>query len=144
MTAAVIWLVLGVLLVVAEVLSGEFVLLMLGGGALAAGGVSLLVGGPVVGGVVFAVASVLLLFAVRPALRKRLDRGVDPAVMHHQALLGSTAIVVARVDGHGGRVKIGGDLWSARSSDGHEVIEPGARVTVMSISGATALVVAQD
>jgi membrane protein implicated in regulation of membrane protease activity len=144
MTAAVIWLIVGVLLVVAELLSGEFVLLMLGGGALAAGGVSLLVGGPVVGGVVFAVVSVLLLFAVRPALRRRLDRGVDPAVMHHHALLGSTAIVVSRVDEHGGRVKIGGDLWSARASDGHAAIEPGSRVTVLSISGATAIVVAQD
>jgi membrane protein implicated in regulation of membrane protease activity len=144
MTAAVIWLIVGVLLVVAELLSGEFVLLMLGGGALAAAGVSLLVGGPVVGGVVFAVVSVLLIFAVRPALRRRLERGLDPAVMHHQALLGSTAIVVARVDEHGGRVKIGGDLWSARASDGHQAIEPGARVIVVSISGATATVVAQD
>jgi membrane protein implicated in regulation of membrane protease activity len=104
----------------------------------------LLVGGPVVGGVVFAVMSVLLLFAVRPALRRRLDRGIDPAVMHHQALLGSTAIVVSKVDEHGGRVKIGGDLWSARACDGHAAIEPGARVTVLSISGATAVVVAQD
>jgi membrane protein implicated in regulation of membrane protease activity len=144
MTAAVIWLIVGVLLVVAELLSGEFVLLMLGGGALAAAGASLLVGGPVVGGVVFAVVSVLLIFAVRPALRRRLERGLDPAVMHHQALLGSTAIVVARVDEHGGRVKIGGDLWSARASDGHQAIEPGARVIVVSISGATATVVAQD
>jgi membrane protein implicated in regulation of membrane protease activity len=144
MAAAVIWLILGVVLVVAEMLSGEFVLLMLGGGALAAGGVSLLVGGPVVGGVVFAVVSVLLLFAVRPALRRRLDRGTDPAVMHHQALLGSTAVVVSRVDEQGGRVKIGGDLWSARSTEGHGVIEPGARVTVVSISGATAVVVARD
>jgi membrane protein implicated in regulation of membrane protease activity len=144
MTAAVIWLIVGVLLVVAELLSGEFVLLMLGGGALAAAGVSLLVGGPVVGGVVFAVVSVLLIFAVRPALRRRLERGLDPAVMHHQALLGSTAIVVARVDEHGGRVKIGGDLWSARASDGHQAIEPGARVIVVSISGATATVVARD
>jgi membrane protein implicated in regulation of membrane protease activity len=144
MTAAVIWLIVGVLLVVAELLSGEFVLLMLGGGALAAAGVSLFVGGPVVGGVVFAVVSVLLLFAVRPALRRRLDRGVDRTVMHHQALLGSTAVVVARVDEHGGRVKIGGEVWSARASDGQGVIEPGARVTVLSISGATAVVVAQD
>jgi membrane protein implicated in regulation of membrane protease activity len=144
MTAAVIWLIVGVLLVVAELLSGEFVLLMLGGGALAAGGASLLVAGPLVGGVVFAVVSVLLLFAVRPALRRRLDRGIDPTVMHHQALLGSTAIVVARVDEHGGRVKIGGELWSARTTDGHEVIEPGARVTVVNITGATAEVVAQD
>ncbi|HLU57466.1 MAG TPA: NfeD family protein [Pseudonocardia sp.] len=144
MTAAVIWLIVGVLLIVAELLSGEFVLLMLGGGALAAGGVSFFVGGPVVGGVVFAVVSVLLLFAVRPALRRRLERGVDPAVMHHKALLGSTAVAVSRVDEHGGRVKIGGELWSARTSEGHGPIEPGARVTVLNISGATAVVVAQD
>ncbi|MEN3263511.1 NfeD family protein [Pseudonocardia sp.] len=144
MTAAVIWLILSLVLIAAEVLSGDFVLLMLGGGALAAAGVSFLVGGPLVGGVVFILASVLLVFAVRPALRRRLNRGLDHSVMHHKALVGVTAIVVARVDGHGGRVKIGGELWSARSSDGHEVIEPGARVTVMDISGATALVVAQD
>ncbi|MGH3587569.1 MAG: NfeD family protein [Pseudonocardia sp.] len=143
MTAAVIWLILGVVLVVAEVVSGAFVLLMLGGGALAAGGVSLFVGGPLVGGVVFAVVSVLLLFAVRPALRRRLAKGIDPAVMHHQALLGSTGIVVNRVDAQGGRVKIGGDVWSARF-DGPDAIEPGARVTVVSISGATAVVVPQD
>ena len=62
--------------------------------------------------------------------------------MHHRALVGNTAVVVARVDGHGGQVKIGGELWSARSIDGHHVIEPGAKVTVMDISGATALVVA--
>jgi membrane protein implicated in regulation of membrane protease activity len=144
MSAGVIWLIVGLVLIAAEVLSGEFVLLMLGGGALAAAGASFLVGGPVVGAVVFAVASVLLLFAVRPALRRRLDRGIDHSVMHHKALVGSTAVVVSRVDGHGGRVKIGGDLWSARSSDGHEVIEEGSKVTVMGISGATALVVAQD
>lgn len=144
MSAAVIWLIVGLVLVAAEVLSGEFVLLMLGGGALAAAGVSFLVAGPVAGAVAFAITSVLLIFAVRPALRRRLDRGIDPAVMHHNALVGSTAVVIARVDGHGGRVKIGGDLWSARASDGHEVIEAGAKVTVMGISGATALVVAQE
>jgi membrane protein implicated in regulation of membrane protease activity len=144
MSAAVIWLIVGLILVAAEVLSGEFVLLMLGGGALAAAGASFIVAGPVVGAVVFAVASVLLIFAVRPALRRRLDRGIDATVMHHNALVGTTAVVIARVDGHGGRVKIGGDLWSARSSDGHEVIEPGTKVTVMGISGATALVVAQE
>jgi membrane protein implicated in regulation of membrane protease activity len=146
MTAAVIWLIAGLALIAAEVLAGEFVLLMLGGGALAAAGASVLFpeGGPLVGVGVFAVTSVLLLFAVRPALRRRLDRGIDHSVMHHRALVGNTAFVVTRVDGHGGQVKIGGDLWSARSFDGHDVIEPGSKVTVMDISGATALVVAQD
>lgn len=143
MVPAVIWLIVSLVLIAAEVLSGEFVLLMLGGGALAAAGASFLVlDSPLVGGVVFAISSVLLLFAVRPALRRRLDRGIDPSVMHSKALVGRPAVVIARVDGGGGRVKIGGDVWSARSFDGHEVIEPGTSVTVMDISGATALVVA--
>jgi membrane protein implicated in regulation of membrane protease activity len=145
MTAAVIWLIAGLALIAAEVLSGEFVLLMICGGALAAAGASAIVGDDLLVGVgVFAVASVLLLFAVRPALRRRLDRGIDPGVMHHRALVGNTAFVVTRVDGHSGQVRIGGELWSARLLGGDDVIEPGAKVTVMDISGATALVVPQD
>lgn len=144
MSPAVIWLIAGLVLIAAEVLSGEFVLLMLGGGALVAAGASLVGGGPVVGVAAFVVASVLLVFAVRPALRRRLDRGVDQTVMHSRALVGGPAVVVARVDGQGGRVKIGGDVWSARSYDGEQVIEEGRTVTVVEISGATAVVVAQD
>jgi membrane protein implicated in regulation of membrane protease activity len=144
MTAAVIWLIAGLVLVSVEVLSGEFVLLMLGAGAFAAAVASLL-GLPVLGGVlVFGGASVLLLFAVRPTLRRRLDRGVSAQPMHARALEGGTGVVVARVDGHGGRVKIGGDLWSAKALHGAEVIEPGAQVTIVTIDGATAMVVSKD
>lgn len=144
MTPAVIWLVVGLVLIAAEVLSGEFVLLMLGGAALIAGGVSLAIGGVVPGAVAFALAAGLLVFAARPALRRRLDRGIEHSTMHSKALVGASAVVVARVDGHGGRIKLRGELWSARSCDGHEVIEPGATVTVMDISGATALVVGRN
>jgi membrane protein implicated in regulation of membrane protease activity len=143
MWPAVLWLIVGVLLVAAELLSGQFVLLMLGGGALAAAGASFLVPDtPLVGGVTFAVAAVLLLFAARPALRHRLERGLsDQAPLHSRALVGRGAVVVTRVDGHGGQVRIGGELWSARALDDHDVIEEGTAVTVMQISGATALVV---
>ena len=64
--------------------------------------------------------------------------------MHSRALVGATAEVVSRVDGRGGRVKIGGEIWSARSLDGQEVVEAGATVVVVDISGATALVVAHS
>jgi membrane protein implicated in regulation of membrane protease activity len=143
MWPAALWLIVGVLLVAAELLSGQFVLLMLGGGALAAAGASFLVPDtPVVGGVTFAIAAVLLLFAARPALRHRLERGLsDQAPLHSRALVGRGAVVVTRVDGHGGQVRIGGELWSARALDDHDVIEEGTAVTVMQISGATALVV---
>lgn len=143
MLAAVIWVVIGLALISAEVLSGEFVLLMLGGGAFAAA-VAAALGLPVLGSaLVFGAASVLLLFAVRPVLRRRLDRSVSSESMHTAALVGGSGVVVARVDGHGGRVKIGGDVWSARAADA-QVIEPGAHVTVVTIDGATAMVVAQD
>jgi membrane protein implicated in regulation of membrane protease activity len=48
--------------------------------------------------------------------------------------------VLERVDLNGGQVKIGGEIWTARSYDEDEVIEPGVRATVMKIDGATALV----
>ena len=139
MTAAVIWLIVGVLLVVAELLSGEFVLLMLGGGALAAAGVSLFVGGPVVGGVVFAVVSVLLLLLVRPALRRHFLSGKglpEPA----KALEGKSALVLDRVGRHEGQVKLEGDVWTARPLNENDVYEPGDHVTVVQIDGATAVV----
>ena len=56
------------------------------------------------------------------------------------ALVGARALVLERVDGNGGQVKIGGEVWSARAYDEDDVIEPGARVEVMQIDGATALV----
>ena len=143
MTGPLLWLLVGLLLVGAEVLSGEFVLLMLGGGALAAGAATLLGAGVAGSAAVFAVASVLLLFAVRPALRRRLDRSVPHSPSRAEALVGGPATVVTRVDGHGGRVRIGHDEWSARSFDGVQVIEAGERVVVVQISGATALVLAQ-
>lgn len=125
-------------MVVAEVVSGDFVLVMLGVAALGAAGASALGADLVIATVVFAVASLGLVLGVRPALKRRLELGTG----HRSgidALPGSTAVVVSRVDGRDGRVRIGGDIWSARSID-HEVIEVGVEVTVVEISGATAVV----
>lgn len=141
--AALIWLVVGVALLATEVLSGEFVLVMLGGGALVAAGVTLLVGGVVPGVIAFGIASVVLVFAVRPPLKRRLQNAVEDSLMHTRALVGGSAVVVSRVDADGGRVKIGGDLWSARTVHEDDVIEEGATVLVVEISGATAVVVPQ-
>jgi membrane protein implicated in regulation of membrane protease activity len=56
------------------------------------------------------------------------------------ALVGARALVIERVDSDGGRVKIGGEEWSARAFFDDEVMEAGSRVEVARISGATALV----
>ncbi|MDY6810902.1 NfeD family protein [Gordonia sp. HNM0687] len=137
---ALLWLVAAMLLVIAEMFVGDLVLLMLGGGALATAGVSFAFDTPIwVDGVVFAVTSVLLLGVVRPVARRHmLNR---PAVLTNtEALEGRHAVVTERVDEHDGRVKIGGDVWSARTLDPGEVIEPGMEVTVVQIDGATAVV----
>jgi membrane protein implicated in regulation of membrane protease activity len=141
MTAPVLWLVAGLVLLGAEVVTGTFVLLMLAGGALAAAAASLLGLGLIGSAALFAVVSVVLL-AGRSPLRHRLERRTPHTPTRAEALVGGMATVVARVDGHGGRVRIGDDEWSARAFDGAQVIEAGERVTVVRISGATALVLA--
>jgi membrane protein implicated in regulation of membrane protease activity len=56
------------------------------------------------------------------------------------ALEGTKAVVLQRVDLNGGRVRIGGEEWSARAYMEDQVLEPGTRVEVVKIEGATALV----
>lgn len=140
MSPALIWLLAGAVLVGAELVSGELFLLMLGGGALAAAGGVALGLGLVGSAVVFAVVSVALLLAVRPIVRRRLESGLTPLQTHHGTMVGRDAEVVHRVDGENGRVRISGELWSARSMDGQEVIEEGSTATVLEVSGAVALV----
>ena len=140
MSSGLIWLLAGVVLIGAETVSGELFLLMLGGGALAAAGGASLGLGWLGSAVVFAVVSVALLLAVRPTVRRRMEARLPSLDTHHRTMTGRSAEVVERVDGGSGRVRIAGELWSARSLDGQEVIEAGATATVMEVSGAVALV----
>lgn len=137
--AAVLWLIAGVLLIAAEVLSGEFVLLMLGVAAIAAAGSAAFEGPVWVDVAVFTVVAVALVTLARPALRRRLNSGIVLRT-NTEALVGGTAVVVSTVDMRGGKVKLRGELWSARAFDENQVLEPGQEVTVMDISGATAVV----
>ncbi|MGH3910833.1 MAG: NfeD family protein [Pseudonocardiaceae bacterium] len=136
---AVLWLIAGVVLIAAEVLSGDFVLLMLGTAALAAA-VSSALGTPLwVDVLVFGAISVALVTLARPMLRRRLHAGLELRT-NAEALIGGSAVVVTTVDAGGGKVKLRGELWSARAFDETQVLEPGQAVTVMGISGATAVV----
>jgi membrane protein implicated in regulation of membrane protease activity len=87
----------------------------------------------------FVLASVAALGVLRPIARSHLK--VPPHMRTGSAaLIGTSATVLEQVDRDGGRVKIGGEIWSARSYDEDEVIEPGDHVEVLKIEGATALV----
>lgn len=141
MGEAVIWLIAGIGLLVVEVFTGTFVLVMLGGGALAAAAASGFLSTPTaINAVIFAVVSVALLFGVRPALRRRLTPELEAAGNNP---VGSSGLVVRRVDRDSGQIKIDGELWSARSLDRERAFEPGERVTVIQLSGVTAVVSAE-
>ena len=140
MSAAVIWLIVALGLAGAEALTGDTFLLMLGGGALAAAGSSWLLDLPIwTDGAVFLAVSVLLLVLVRPVLRRRLTpaKSLTTGI---EALQGKTALVLDRVASDEGQVKVDGQVWTARPLNEGDVFEPGERVTVMHIDGATAVV----
>jgi membrane protein implicated in regulation of membrane protease activity len=139
MPVAVIWLIFALVLAGAEALTGDMSLLMLSGGALAAAGGSVF-GFPLwADASVFLVVSVLLLVLVRPALRRRFSpaKGLPTGI---KALEGKTALVLDRVGRDEGQVKLDGQVWTARPLNDNDVYEPGERVTVMHINGATAVV----
>jgi membrane protein implicated in regulation of membrane protease activity len=87
----------------------------------------------------FVVVSVALIAVVRPIAarhgkqRPELATGVD-------ALKGKQAVVLERVDGSGGRIKLAGETWSARALDTDRAYEVGEQVDVVDIEGATAVV----
>ena len=130
---------MGLVLIVAEVVSGDFVLVMLGLAALFGAGSAALTGNPVVDVAVFALSSVGLLFLARPALKRRFLAGTGLQT-NSDALLGARAVVLSTVDASDGRVKLAGDIWSARNVHEGDPIEPGTTVTVVEISGATVVV----
>jgi membrane protein implicated in regulation of membrane protease activity len=139
--AAVFWLIGGIALISAEILSGDFFLLMVGVGALSGAGAEWAFGNTLVSALVFALVSIGLVTFARPWLKRRMHG----ALVHTNvdALIGRRAVVVAPVDEHGGQVKLDGDVWTARTVT-NETISPGASVTVVEIAGATAVVLADS
>jgi len=133
------WWVLGALVLLGvEALTLDLVFASLAVGAVV-GALLAAIGVPVLGQGIAAVAAALLtLFLLRPVgLRLLKTEGTETNV---EALLGKPAVVIERVDARTGRVKIGGEIWSARvQRPGHE-LAPGTDVIVISIDGATAIV----
>jgi membrane protein implicated in regulation of membrane protease activity len=133
------WLVAAVALVVVEITTLDLIFVMLAAGA-GAGAVVAVSGAPVgLQAAVAVVVAVAMLGAVRPIALRHLRQPVETRT-GVAALEGTKALVLERVDPHTGRVKLAGEVWSARSYDGQTVYEPGETVDVAKIEGATALV----
>jgi membrane protein implicated in regulation of membrane protease activity len=138
--AWLIWAIAAVLLSVGEILTpGMFFLGPVALAAVAAAVVALLGVGVALQLLAFIIGSIATVAFLRPIAKRHLHM---PAAIRTgtAALEGTKAVVLQRVDINGGRVRIGGEEWSARAYMEDQVLEPGTRVEVVKIEGATALV----
>ncbi|MGL4743598.1 MAG: NfeD family protein [Dermatophilaceae bacterium] len=134
------WLGLALVLAAIEAVTVDFVFLMFAGGALA-GAVAAGAGAPLpVQVVVAVVAACLLLAVVRPVVRRKFTNGEASHHIGAAGLVGREARVLQAVTDTDGRVKLGGEVWSARLASDGEPVNPGDSVRVVAINGATALV----
>jgi membrane protein implicated in regulation of membrane protease activity len=138
----IIWLVVAAILGVGEMHQGGFYLAPFALGAGVAAIVSLLGVGVPLTAVVFLLSSGIVFGSLRPIARRH--SRMPPSIRTGAAaLIGRPAVVLERIANEEGVgcVKIdGGEVWTARSYDEHEVIDAGERVEVVEIRGATALV----
>lgn len=141
MDAWIVWLVAACVLGVGEMHQGGFYLAPFAIGALLAAVVGLLGVGLALSSVVFLAASAIVFATLRPVARRH--RRLPPAIRTGAAaLIGRKAVVLERISNFEsvGCVRIDGEVWTARSFDEDEVFDPGERVEVVEIRGATALV----
>ena len=135
----VLWMVAAGVLAIGEMLTVSFFLGPIAVAAVTAAVVALAGGGAALQWIVFTLVSLASLAVLRPVARRHLRM---PAQLRTgtAALVGASAVVIDRVDRDGGTVKLNGEVWTARAYDEDHAFEPGTRVEVMKIDGATALV----
>lgn len=140
MDSSLWWFIGAMLLGIAEIFTLDLTFAMLAGGALAAGVVALL-GAPLWGSIAtFAIVSSVLLFVLRPALMRHFRTG--SMVTGTAALVGRTAVALDEVTTRAGRVKLNGEVWSARTREG--TVPEDKYATVVEIKGATAIVAPKE
>ncbi len=135
------WLGIALILAAVEAATVDFVFVMLAVGALAAAVAAALGAGLVIQVVVAVAVAALLLVVVRPIVRRHfidgeIDHGIGAA-----SLVGREARTLETVTETAGRVKLGGETWSARTPVGAPNCPPGSDVRVVELAGATAVVV---
>ena len=144
MYAWIFWVALLLIFVIVEVITVDFTFLMLAGGCIG-GLIAGLIGAPFWAQILIAgVLSLLLLFVVRPAIKRSLGRGADQTPTNVAALLGTGGTVTTPfVDGQGHVKLANGETWTARLSQvsTDRPVDTGERVVVTAIEGATAIVV---
>ena len=137
------WLLAALTLALVEITTVNLIFIMLAAGAAVGALVAVGSSSLIVESLGAAVASVLMLVVVRPVAMRHLRQPTEVRT-GTAALIGAGGIVLDRVDSRDGRVKIGGEVWSARTFDPSAVLEPGTPVEVVRIDGAHAVVYASE
>jgi membrane protein implicated in regulation of membrane protease activity len=135
----IIWLIVAAVLGTIEIATTTLAFGLLGAAALVAAGTGYLGGDAAIQFGAFVVASAAGLGIARPFAMRHIRH---PPLLRTgtAALVGRTGYVLEEVSEHGGRVRIGGEEWSARPYDETLVIPAGTKVDVLQIEGASALV----
>jgi membrane protein implicated in regulation of membrane protease activity len=143
---AILWIVLGVVLAIAEAFTASLFIIFFAVGALAAAGVAALGAPLLLQVIVFAVGSGLSVAALRPIVTKHLKMAADSDDTQFgiDALQGDHGTVLEEINVDRGMIKIDGELWQARAFDHNEIYLPGERVRVIKVIGATAIVWRED
>ena len=132
--AAICWLVLTVVLLLAEAATVTLISLWFAAGALAAMAMALVGGGIWLQVLAFLVVSAVALTALRPLTRKYLTPKLTATNI--DSVIGSVGIVTADIDNisAAGQIKLSGMEWTARSTSG-EPIQAGTKVKVDKVEG---------
>jgi membrane protein implicated in regulation of membrane protease activity len=135
-----LWAIVAAVFTIGELHTNSFYLAPFAVGAAIAAVLAALGAGGVVAVVAFAAAAILFLLVLRPVAARR--RSAPALRTGAASLVGQHALVLERIANREGvgTVKIGGEVWSARSYDEERVIDAGEQVDVAEIRGATALV----
>jgi membrane protein implicated in regulation of membrane protease activity len=138
----VFWMLVSGGLMLAELFTLTFVLGLFSIAALVAG-LAALLGVPVVAELtVFAASSGLLWWFVKPL--ERAHRRQPALATGTAALTGRKGLVTEEVTSHSGRVKLGGESWSARPLTPEMVLPLGSHVAVAQVDGATLVVFPEE
>ena len=127
------WLILAIILGIAEMVMPGVFLIWLGAAAALTGIITLTLGiGTPAQFAIFAVAGIVAVYAGRTWLKRHPITSSDPDLNDRTArLIGQTVLVVEAIDGGHGRVKVGDGVWLATGPDA--VV--GSRVKVVGADG---------
>lgn len=129
-----LWLIGGVLLLIAELIAPGFFLVFIGGAAIATGLAAMVL--PLGIALQLGLFALLAFLAVRIGGRRaysmRFDYSADPLLNDRaKRLLGKIVVATQPVDAHNGRVRVGDSEWSARGGPAL----PGDRVRIVDVDG---------